>query len=358
MDVYEEHLTMWLFEESKPITCTFVAHELGVATYVAKKMMYDFAQKNEARVRVSYLVSGIVVGGSHSVVLTDSMSLAAVESTFETVYSVHVYSLVERSPASSSKHPPDLLAKEIWRQESLQRTKLIFHSEEHQEDFKTNAASSIRNKVGNGYSAMRGGSADVVVSGEARSTGRSYSGAKISSVAKKPEVKTNMTASNFFSRSKPKIVVAPPPSPSEDANVMKEKKRRVVIDSDDDDDADDPFAPKSSTTSVPPPAPAASTPAVVEERSAPEQSAPKTKKYKKVLREKSYQNEKGYFVSEQVWEEVTDDEADVVKPIEKSSSFKRKHPVASATKKTASGKGGLQKKQKGIMGFFGGGKKS
>ena len=47
-----------------------------------------------------------------------------------------------------------------------------------------------------------------------------------------------------------------------------------------------------------------------------EDGGKKKKKYKKVLQNKTFQNEQGYFVTESVYVDVTDDEADDEETIE------------------------------------------
>ena len=59
MDIYKEHFKMWLFDEERPITCTFVSNELDVHTNVAKQMLYQFSKDNSEKVDATYLVSGI-----------------------------------------------------------------------------------------------------------------------------------------------------------------------------------------------------------------------------------------------------------------------------------------------------------
>ena len=76
-----------------------------------------------------------------------------------------------------------------------------------------------------------------------------------------------------------------------------------------------------------------------------------------MLKEKTYQNEKGYFVTVSVYVDVTDDEAE-----ENSlQPLKRKSPslVVGNSKKTKTSKvGGGKKKQRSLMGFFSSKKKS
>ena len=94
---------MWLFDEERPITCTFVANELGIHTNIAKQMLYQFSKDNASKVEATYLVSGFknVAANDNtsgrkrrSVVLVKEGRLSAVvEEKFDSVLSKHVYAL-------------------------------------------------------------------------------------------------------------------------------------------------------------------------------------------------------------------------------------------------------------------------
>ena len=78
------------------------------------------------------------------------------------------------------------------------------------------------------------------------------------------------------------------------------------------------------------------------------------KKYKKVLQNKTYQNDQGYFVTKSEYVEVTDDEAeDEDEAPKKMMNLKRKSPSVTKKKNFSSSNGGkAKKKQKSLMGFF------
>jgi len=82
-------------------------------------------------------------------------------------------------------------------------------------------------------------------------------------------------------------------------------------------------------------------------------SATTTKKTKKKLVEKTFMDDKGYLVTENVWEEVTDDEAD-------SKPHAAKRPTEGAKKGVSSGAANAKKPkpaaagpQRNMMSFFG-----
>ena len=70
---------------------------------------------------------------------------------------------------------------------------------------------------------------------------------------------------------------------------------------------------------------------------------------KKVLKERTFQNEKGYFVTESIMVEVTDDEEDSTPAPAPIVKQKRKDPPR---QHKSSQKKGV-KKQKSLAGFFG-----
>ena len=95
---------MWLFDEERPITCTFVSNELDVHTNIAKQMLYQFSQDNSEKVDATYFVSGIKKlstpsgGKKRSVVIVKEARLNNVIDDFETVLSKHVYALSSKEP--------------------------------------------------------------------------------------------------------------------------------------------------------------------------------------------------------------------------------------------------------------------
>ena len=88
--------------------------------------------------------------------------------------------------------------------------------------------------------------------------------------------------------------------------------------------------------------------------------AAKAKKTKKKLVEKTYIDDKGYMVTENVWEEVTDDEADAA-PTAKNPLVGAKRPAGSGSTKPPASSNSKKAKQPGaqksMMSFFGATKK-
>ena len=83
MDIYNEHFKMWLFDEERPITCTFVANELGINTNVAKQMLYQYSEDNSTTVEATYLVSGATKSKSHCVMLVKEGGLKRFQELFQ-----------------------------------------------------------------------------------------------------------------------------------------------------------------------------------------------------------------------------------------------------------------------------------
>ena len=91
-----------------------------------------------------------------------------------------------------------------------------------------------------------------------------------------------------------------------------------------------------------------------------EDGGKKKKKYKKVLQNKTFQNEQGYFVTESVYVDVTDDEADDDEnhrsAPKKMMNLKRKSPSLKSKSKSSmssgTSHGKAKKKQRSLMGFF------
>jgi DNA polymerase delta subunit 3 len=484
MDIYKEHFKMWLFDEERPVTCTFVANELGIHTNIAKQMLYQFSKDNASKVDATYLVSGFKNVAtndnassrkSRSVVLVKEGRLnAVIEEKFDTVLSKHVYAL-------SNKDNDDIdgklnliskkLATKLWHGDFQQRKNLLSDSGDLGQRFRANTGSSIKCESCNRYSDNGRTVQDDSVGPSSKFGSSKASKNKANNISssntenKKLNLKKSSVASFFGTKNnagkkntiakqsslfqKKKIAVASPPHATQ-----KTKKTKVIVDDDDDDDDDDeddtknqqdtadseanqrgkqnkmileddddddddddagstqvhvsnsptvsitssnqsstvdnvsvansmevntPLSPVKKMEDVDKDqkqtdSPTLSKPNDTDDSPTEEPptmfsstttnkyddgSQPKKKKYKKVLQNKTFQNAQGYFVTQSVYVDVTDDEAedeDNSKTVpKKMMNLKRKSPSKfkkSNSLKSNNGGTSKKKKQKSLMGFF------
>ena len=321
-----------------------------------------------------FLLSGYSKGENEqlSISLVNQDELGRARSQYERILTVHVYSLsaLASDDKSSNFHVAQLVRDEFTQ---FQNT---MSNEMYSSSFKSSdAKSSIENSGENGY--VEGQSAQF----SAEATSVPQANHSVQTRPKKAEKRNLMSASSFFSKKKkaavaspPKAVVASPPR----ASSKDKAKRKVTIESEESDDENDPFSVQKEPTA----SAAAGDPSVVEtahqeaataekpgkakpaKRSNPVKKAPKTvttgpadaftsgarpnKKKKKVLKERTFQNDKGYFVTESIMVEVTDDEEDATPAPAPIVRQKRKDPPKARPSQKKKG----AKKQKSLAGFF------
>ena len=267
MDIYNEHFKMWLFDEEIPITCTFVANELGINTNVAKQMLYQYSQDNSTTVEATYLVSGATKSKSHCVMLVKEGRLKTViEGNFDTVLSKHVYALSSKEEVETGDNVSLIskkFATKLWYGDFQQRKNLLNDSGDLGQRFRKNTGSSIKceacskyNDSGRSVAVAEEQSSSSMFGSSNKKNNNSFSSSSSSSSKNKKNSKIKKTSvASFFGTKKTtsknktstskqtslfqkkKIAVASPPRV--EVKVKKTKKKKMLVDDDDDDDDDD-----------------------------------------------------------------------------------------------------------------------
>ena len=96
LDNIQQHL-----EEGRIISYRWLAHKLEVRSDRAKRMLYDYSQRNEGSVECTFCVTGVDANGERHVVLCTQPQLDEVVESLTSVTSVHVYSVQKVVPADS-----------------------------------------------------------------------------------------------------------------------------------------------------------------------------------------------------------------------------------------------------------------
>jgi len=408
-----------IFDENAPATYKWLSQSQSLSSNVAKRVLFEFATANEDRVEALYLVCGIAKPGSskHRVVkLVSKQDLDSTKSDLESVSTVHVYSCQTKIPSeysqlavvdseefqtAMSNNRSDVI-KNRWSAVTLKQP---FELRGNLRPSKPVDAKDSTPAVAPKKSTPVSLGNPMKSSGPFGKSSVGTSKPSTNSSSKKPTQK-----SFSFGKAKPKPVskpVAQPKSNVDDEDELvsgRKKRRRQVVMSDDEDEVseDEEMAqldqeaameaslageeevqpPQDETGAEPEPPSTQGNTAVEDEDTdgtpANEPEASKAsmqqttisaatvsseKRKKRVKVSKTYMQGK-YMVTEDVWEEVTDDESEPTsQPVKEKSPAKQKSPAKKAqqpqkVEKPKSSKPEAKKakgggKQAGIMGFFG-----
>ncbi|CDH48471.1 predicted protein [Lichtheimia corymbifera JMRC:FSU:9682] len=352
----DEYLTVTVLQEKRPVTYKLLARQLGLHVNKAKQGLWTFAQGNE-QVRSVYYICGELIGEDrYTMRLVKDNELEETKKLFKIITGMHVYSVLPYEPkdlsvlVTASRDIPHLALEDrikcgVFKCSTAQDT--------YQQPSKTSTtASTTFAKQPQPATTKPASPEKKPEPAPKKSTTASIFGKTSTTLGKRQEreeEKSTAKNKNAPSTSSPSKKQSPPPPPSVSAD-------DIFFDDGDEDmkDAgtpvrDDPMQTDDRTNT---PEKETTSPEQVEEATPPSPTAAaagtsttpgKTKR--KVLKKKQYTNERGFMVTEDVWEWEEVDAPEAAEAATKTTMNSPKRTPEEPKKKSFGGKkksGGAQ----------------
>ncbi|KAI8365966.1 DNA polymerase subunit Cdc27 [Radiomyces spectabilis] len=409
---FKEFLDTTVLHEKRPVTYRLVARKLGVHVNTAKQALYEYAH-SESQVHAVYCLTGTVTSDTDSyfvVRLVKDTELEEAKSSFKQLTGIHVYSVLPYEAndmsvlAIANKDIPHLTLQD------RQKCGVLIHTTVSQQAGAPNKPSVTVPKPTLPSSTSSSASKSAS-SAAAKSAATSKVAPKSAATKEQPKSKPGSSLSEALGKRKSafstnkvpptskKLAIRKPvppksqPSTSEQEIHSKEESEHDTSDeeldrrlaqatsipaedifSDEDEEmhdasrerkdaqaaaedesmdeaADNPSAPASE-----PQTPEKADQEVSVEPLEPLEPTPPGKIRRKVLKKKSYQNERGFLVTEDVWEwETVDEEEAPKKPAPTKPASAKPTPSSGKLKPSSTTKKSAKKtgEQKSLLSFWG-----